>query len=376
MQSLNSHSRINEIDADHWNQVCGTDYPFLRHEFLNALEQTECVTDDTGWFPCHLSLKEGEEVIGYMPLYLKTHSYGEYVFDWAWADAYHRHGLEYYPKLINAIPFTPCYGPRIGHTRPLAELIPVFNQGLKQLTEQFNCSSYHILFPCEEIKTLFSEQRMLCRMDAQYHWFNRDYQSFDHYLDNLNSRKRKSIRKERQKALQQDIELITLEGNEISDQQLKDFYQFYQLTYLKRGRQGYLTLEFFQQLLATMPEQMVLVLAKQQRAVAGALFFKSSDTLYGRYWGCRDEFDSLHFETCYYQGIDYCIKHGLKRFDPGAQGEHKIQRGFKPIKTWSTHWLSEPGFHQAVDDFLKQERQLMVTRITQLREKLPYKSSD
>ncbi|MDI3326052.1 GNAT family N-acetyltransferase [Pontibacterium granulatum] len=367
---------IESIGAELWNELCGTDYPFLRYEFLHALEQSGSVGKGTGWLPLHLSLKEGDTTVAVMPLYLKQHSYGEYVFDWAWADAYSRYGLEYYPKLLSAIPFTPAYGPRIGTKRPLEQVIPVIREGIPQIAAKMNASSWHGLFAPQDTIDLFRSETLMPRLGSQYHWFNHEYRDFDHFLEHFSSRKRKNLRKERKKVTDQGVELRTFAGKEITDTLLHRFYHFYQITYLKRGRKGYLTPEFFTRLRDTMPEHLVLVVAfVDEQAVAGALSLRSSTTLYGRYWGCLEEYDSLHFETCYYQGIEYCIRERLERFDPGAQGEHKIQRGFEPIETWSVHWIQEPGFREPIARFLEEEEAMMREQIAELTTWLPFKKS-
>lgn len=375
MLSLKLHHQISDIPTDVWNDLCGTDYPFLRHEFLHALESTGCVSAKQGWQPVHISVEQDDETVAVMPLYLKSHSWGEYVFDWAWADAYDRYGLDYYPKLLTAIPFTPAQGPRLGHRIPLNELIPALSNGLRSACDSLQASSWHGLFVEPELRTQLADNKKMCRLGCQYHWFNDGYQSFDDFLATFSSRKRKNLRKERQKVADQGIQLRTFEGEAISDAQLAHFYRFYQMTYLKRGRQGYLSQDFFTRLRDTLPEHLVLVMAYNgEQPVAGALSLRSSDTLYGRYWGCLEEYDSLHFETCYYQGIEYCIQHGLQRFDPGAQGEHKIQRGFRPVETWSCHWINEPGFQQPVAQFLAEEQQAIQEQIKELTGWLPFKS--
>ncbi|WP_370280926.1 GNAT family N-acetyltransferase [Pontibacterium sp.] len=366
---------IESIGAELWNELCGTDYPFLRYEFLHALEHSGSVGKGTGWLPLHLSLKDGDTTVAVMPLYLKQHSYGEYVFDWAWADAYSRYGLDYYPKLLSAIPFTPAYGPRIGTKLPLEQVIPAIREGIPQIAAKLSASSWHGLFAPKDTIELFQSETLMPRLGSQYHWFNRDYRDFDHFLEHFSSRKRKNLRKERKKVTDQGVELRTFAGNEISDALLHRFYHFYQITYLKRGRKGYLTPEFFTLLRDTMPEHLVLVPAfVDGQAVAGALSLRSSTTLYGRYWGCLEEYDSLHFETCYYQGIEYCIREGLERFDPGAQGEHKIQRGFEPIETWSVHWIEDPGFREPIARFLEEEEAMMREQIAELTTWLPFKN--
>jgi len=374
MLSLKIHHQISEINQADWNRLCGTDYPFLRYEFLHALEATGCVGPEQGWQPLHLSVERAGEIVAVMPLYLKSHSWGEYVFDWAWADAYQQHGMDYYPKLVTAIPFTPAQGPRLGHSIALEELAPTITQGLKELCQKTGASGWHTLFPEPQIKNSLQDQQLLTRLGSQYHWFNNSFSCFDDFLATFNSRKRKNLRKERTKVQQQGVELTTLSGHEISDTALQQFYRFYQMTYLKRGRQGYLTPEFFEQLRAQIPDQLVLVMASvDQRPVAAALSLRSDDTLYGRYWGCLEEYDSLHFETCYYQGIEYCIREGLTRFDPGAQGEHKIQRGFQPVETWSCHWIQDNDFRPAIARFLNEEEQAMRAQITELTGWLPFR---
>lgn len=376
MPDIKMHSKIGEISRDEWNALCGTDYPFLRHEFLDALERSGSVGADTGWQPLHLSIWQDETLVGVMPLYLKSHSWGEYVFDWSWADAWQRHGLNYYPKLLTAIPFTPATGPRFGLSLPNSQGVAILSQALRQIADRFDASGWHTLFIDPALRSDFEQSGLLTRLGTQYHWFNRGYASFIDYLSHFNSRKRKNVRKEREKVISQGVRLETLEGREITESHLDEFYRFYQLTYLKRGMQGYLTREFFTLLREQMPEHLVLVVASYSgQNVAGALSLKSSTCLYGRYWGCLDEFDSLHFEACYYQGIDYCIRQGLQRFDPGAQGEHKIQRGFEPVETWSAHWVRETGFHPALKNFLAEEQTLLREQMKDLAAGLPFRQS-
>lgn len=368
---------IADISGAEWNALCGTDYPFLRHEFLLNLETSGCVGGDSGWRCLHLTLYRNDALIAVMPAYLKSHSYGEYVFDWSWADAWHRSGLEYYPKLLTAIPFTPATGPRLGlaEDESLPALLPVIKQAIEQLASDQQLSSWHLLFPQDELREALTEQGMSPRVGSQFHWFNRDYSSFDDFLSRFNSRKRKSLRKERKRVAEQGIELKVFEGEDISAEHWRTFHHFYQMTYAKRsGHGGYLTREFFPGLSQCIPEHCVMVLAyRGEDAVAGALYFRSSDTLYGRYWGCAEEIDCLHFEACYYQGIEYCIRHGLQRFDPGAQGEHKIQRGFEPVETWSCHWIADPRFADAIDDFTRRESDHIAAYIEQATTYLPFK---
>jgi uncharacterized protein len=374
MLELKIHTDISAIGPKTWNRLCGTDYPFLRYDFLHALEQSASVCPETGWQPLHIVAEQQGDAIAVMPLYLKTHSYGEYVFDWAWADAYQRHGLDYYPKLVTAIPFTPATGPRIGSQLPTATVMPAFLDAIRQLAQRFDASSWHGLFVEPGLRQSMEALKLTLRLGTQYHWFNEDFSSFEHFLEKFASRKRKNIRRERQKVAEQQISLRRIEGSDISPELLETFYAFYQNTYLKRGRSGYLTPAFFQQLHQNMPEQLLLVMAeKDGQPVAAALSLKSSSTLYGRYWGCRDDYDSLHFETCYYQGIEYCIDQGLARFDPGAQGEHKIQRGFQPIDTWSGHWIRHSGFAEGIDKAMSTERDAMRAQIEELTTWLPFR---
>ncbi len=369
---------IQEISAAQWNQLTGTDYPFLRHEFLHALEESGCTTAKTGWQCAHLLVYLDSALICIMPMYQKTNSNGEYVFDWDWADAYQQNGLDYYPKLLSAIPFSPCYGPRISSRLPLNQVLPYIKEQLVQLCQTYGFSSWHGLFaPLEQIE-LISDQNFLTRQGVQYHWFNENYTDFAEYLQCFTSRKRKNINKERRVVDEQKVSIKSVEGHEIDSALLKEFYYCYQLTYLRRGRKGYLNIEFFQLLLASISSQIVLFVAThQQKTVACAWCFKNTDpidsVLYGRYWGALDQFDNLHFETCYYHGIEYCIEHKIKRFDPGAQGEHKIQRGFKPITTYSNHYIKHHEFKSAIEHYLQRETVAIKEHKQHLSRQLPFK---
>lgn len=369
--------RIDRVGAEQWNAVTGTDYPFTRYEFLHALENSEAVCDDTGWQPHHLVVYEEQQLVAVMPLYLKHHSYGEYIFDWSWASAYERHGLNYYPKLLSAIPYTPSTGPRlcIKTEQQSAAIYQKVSEALKEHCQFIGASSVHILYPQQSANKVFTEHGLSPRHSVQYHWFNKGFSSFDDFLETFSSRKRKNLRKERKRVAEQGLVLERLEGKDISPELWQTFYTFYQLTYAKRsGHGGYLNQAFFEQVATSMPENLMLVMAKYNgRYIAGALNFCDSKTLYGRYWGCIKEFDFLHFEACYYQGIEYCIEHGLSRFDPGAQGEHKIQRGFTPIPTWSNHWIKNEEFRFAIDDFLKKEALSIESYIQDASELLPFK---
>jgi predicted N-acyltransferase len=370
-------SSLQLIDASAWNALAGTDYPFTRHEFLLALEESGATNAESGWQPCHATLYQDDQLVALMPLYIKSHSYGEYVFDWGWADAWRRHGLDYYPKLVSAIPFTPATGPRlcISAGQERATLLKAMLQAIQQLADKQQLSSWHLLFPEQEDAALLADMGVSTRLASQFHWFNRGYECFDDFLAGFNSRKRKSLRRERRRVAEQGLELRVLEGSDIQAHHWDRFFHFYQLTYAKRsGHGGYLSREFFQRVGQSLPQHCVMVMAYLEgEAVAGSLCFKSSNTLYGRYWGCLEELDCLHFEACYYQGIEYCIKQGLQRFDPGAQGEHKIQRGFEPTRTWSSHWIANPDFAQAIADFTRRENPHIESYIAEASSYLPFK---
>ena len=375
-------SSLNQVRETDWNAVTGLNYPFTRYAFLHALELSGAVgcnsQQDSGWQPQHLLVREGSQLIAVMPGYLKSHSYGEYVFDHAWANAYHRYGQTYYPKLVTAIPFTPVSGPRICIAKGYEQtpIISAINEYVIEYCMQKNVSSWHILFPEKTLSQTIASKFMQ-RRAVHFQWFNEGFTNFNDFLATFSSRKRKNLKKERQQVIDQDIRLEVFTGSNIPEEVWDRFYHFYQMTYAKRsGHGGYLSKSFFRTLAKTMPEAMVLVLAKHQNQyIAGALNFRDHDTLYGRYWGCIQEFKHLHFETCYYQGIDYCIREGLKRFDPGVQGEHKIQRGFRPVYTYSNHWIAEPTFRHAIADFLYQEHLSVESYHASACEYLPFKET-
>ncbi len=354
-------------------------YPFLRETFLDTLERSGSVHAATGWAPRHLRIERRGVTEAFMPLYLKDHSWGEYVFDWAWASAYQRYGLAYYPKLLTAIPFTPATGPRI-------RFAPGVDRGAltRQLVddaiaraETDGASSWHLLFPDAETRDHLDDPRLLTRTGIQYHWFNRDYGDFEEFLAAMISRKRKMVRRERRGVAAQGLSVDILEGAGISPELWDFFYRLYQHTYLKRsGSGGYLTRDFFLQLGEVMPEQIMMAVAREgDEPVACALYFFDDETLYGRYWGCVREYDYLHFELCYYQGIDFAIRRGLARFDAGAQGEHKILRGFEPVLTRSLHWIAEPGFVEAIGRFVEEEAAHLARYQREARALLPYRES-
>lgn len=371
-----THS-LSRIDPQQWNRLAGETSPFLRHEFLLALEQSGCVGGTSGWQPGHLIVGETHDnLLAAVPLYEKTNSYGEYVFDWSWADAWQTHGFAYYPKLVTAVPFTPSTGNRllVAPGTDVAGILPTIIEAIRQRAVAQQASSWHVLFPTPEQKDLLQAAGLQSRLGCQFHWFNPGFASFEDFLGTLNSRRRKNLRKERAAVSAQHISFQWRPGLAITDDEWVRFHTFYQNTYLARGRRGYLNLEFFQRLGAAMGERLLLLFAyRDGEPVAGALFFLGTDTLFGRYWGCAEEFQFLHFETCFYQGIDYCIRHGLRRFDAGAQGEHKLQRGFRPVATWSSHWIAEPAFVPAITDFLRREEQHIRAYMQEAENILPFR---
>jgi uncharacterized protein len=312
-----------------------------------------------------------------MPCYLKTHSYGEYVFDWAWADAYQRHGVRYYPKLLSAIPFTPATGPRllIAADADRERVLDCLLDAIGEELAHHRASSWHLLFPEQELADSLAERGLALRTGVQYHWQNPGYRDFDDFLDTLVSRKRKSLRRERRLVREQDVQLRQLRGSDIDAAMWDRFHRFYQMTYARRsGHGGYLEREFFHALGAAMPDNILLVIAEHRgKAVAGALNLIGADTLYGRYWGCTESFDQLHFETCYYQGMDFCMREGLRRFDAGAQGEHKLARGFAPVLTHSCHLIAHEGFRSAIEEFLRRERESIIGYRDAAMRELPYR---
>ncbi len=346
--------RIADVDAAEWNRLAGGAYPFLQHEFLHAAEATGCASRATGWEPRHLVLRTpGGKAAAAMPLYEKSHSWGEFVFDWAWAQAYQRAGIEYFPKLVSAVPFTPAPSPRL---LGAPELAPTLLKAALELAEDGGQSSLHVLFPdARELDTL-REAGLKLRKDCQFHWHNRGYRTFDDFLTEFSSAKRKKARRDRRHVSEQGIAFRWLSGDELDAATWSDVYRLISDTFLQRGSMPYLDYDFFVEVSQRLPGQILVVLAQRRNSpVAAAVFYVGGDTLYGRYWGSDAHYNALHFETCYYQGIDYCIAHGLQRFEPGTQGEHKISRGFLPVTTWSAHWLARPEFFDAVGRYIGEE---------------------
>nr|WP_142847777.1 GNAT family N-acetyltransferase [Telmatospirillum sp. J64-1] len=369
-------SRIADISAEEWDSCAGGDHPFTRHAFLHALEASGSACPESGWAPQHLvALDDKGKALAVAPLYLKSHSYGEYVFDWGWAEAYHRAGGRYYPKLQCAVPFTPATGSRL-MLRPDAppSTRQVLIAAMLELAKRSRASSLHITFPTEEECRLMGEAGLMTRIGQQYHWENRGYGSFDDFLGELSSRKRKAIRKEREQANSHGVDIRILSGQEIEERHWDAFYRFYLSTIDRKWAHAYLTKDFFHLLGRNMGDAVVLVVAERHgNPIAGALNLKSSDTLYGRNWGASEDLPFLHFEACYYRAIDYAIAHGLKRVEAGAQGAHKVQRGYLPNPTWSAHWIADPGLRAAVARFLEQEREMIAMDMEETAEAGPYR---
>ena len=379
---ISFHSSIEEISKKEWDSLLNDiNYPFLKHDFLQLLESTSCVGAKTGWIPLHVTISKGNSLLAGMPLYLKSHSQGEFVFDHSWANAFYQHGLDYYPKLVSSIPHTPASGPRLlikdGENKK--ELFEMIKEGVKNIAAKNNISSWHILFPREEEVDFFDDSNLSIRKNAQFIWFNENFKSFEDYLNSFRARHRKNVRKERNKIIEQELIIETFSGENLNYDLLNKFYKFYLSTNIKRsGFSGYLTKQFFLNFPATLFKNLVIVFAKKKSSdemVGGSLFFRDDQNLYGRYWGCIEEFDCLHFECCYYQGIDYCIKNKLKKFDPGVQGEHKIKRGFAPTETYSAHWIADERFSEAIEDFVTKEERHINYYLEDAKKLLPFKTS-
>lgn len=370
-------SSLDQVSADDWNALSHGGNPFVRYEFLSALESNQCVDPQYGWHPYHILLKDEKgKLIAAAPTYLKTNSYGEFVFDFQWAEAYERSDADYYPKLICAAPFTPATGPRllIHKDHDYERCASALLSAAIAVVDQQGISGMHWLFPTTEQAKLMDKHSYLRRMGCQYIWLNDGYSDFEDFLSNCNSKKRKNMRRERKRVAEQDISLSMHHGKELTDKDWRDVITFYLDTFNRKWGTPTLNVGFFSEIGKTMGDDIIIVFATHEtERVACSVMFKSEDTLYGRYWGCQEDFHSLHFEACYYQGIDYCIEHGLKRFEPGAQGEHKIARGFIPTPTWSSHYIRDESFRAAVAQFLKQETPLMEKRCEALQTLLPFK---
>jgi predicted N-acyltransferase len=384
--SLKVVSSIHDVAVDAWDACAGVGgpqhNPFVRHAFFSALEDSGSVAADAGWQPQHLVLDDDGKVLACAPLYLKSHSYGEYVFDWSWAEAFQRAGGRYYPKLQCAVPFTPVTGPRLlvrsdldADTRREAQ--QTLLAGMVELAQRLKVSSLHITFPTADESALMTESGFLPRIGEQYHWKNEGYSSFEDFLGALSSRKRKTIRKEREVANSCGVEIAALTGADIKAHHWDAFFRFYMNTSDRKWGQAYLTREFFDLLGQRLGEAVVLMMGEQGgRPVCGALNLRGGDTLFGRNWGTAVDYPMLHFEVCYYRAIDFAIEHKLAWVEAGAQGQHKIQRGYLPRRTYSGHWIADRGFRTAVERFLEQERDAVARDIEALTELGPFRRVD
>jgi len=362
-----------EFSPDSWNQLVGDQYPFLRHEFLLTAEQSGCVATETGWKPRHIGLRDKSgKLLGAMPLYEKTHSWGEFVFDWSWAHAYERAGLDYYPKLVSAAPFTPARSPRL--LAQTDEIRRALIEAACNYAKSSGNSSLHVLFPEKNEIAALEKSGLKLRKDCQFHWHNQNFRNFEDFLQTFNASKRKKARRDRRHVVEQGISFRWLQGNDLDASLWSDIYDLISITFLRRGSMPYFSKEFFVEVASQCPASIQVVLAERNRLpVAAALFYDSPNVLYGRYWGSEAHHNALHFETCYYQGIEYCIANGRKRFEPGTQGEHKISRGFTPVETWSAHWLERPEFFAAIGSYLDEETSHIDRYIEAVNSHSPYR---
>ena len=373
--------KLTDISATEWNALLTQDAgPFLKYEFLSTLEETNCVGANTGWQIAHLALYNQEQLIGAMPLYLKRHSYGEFVFDWAWAQAYEQQGMQYYPKALCAIPFSPVQGARL-LCSPKEDIPQVQAQliaGLKALVLNNNLSSAHILFPQGYEASTLAHQGFMLRDCVQFHWHNQNFESFEQFLSVLTMKRRKNIRREREQVAKEGISFKHVPGQEANDEDWEFFYRCYENTYLEHHSSPYLNAAFFKLLSRRMPENLHLIIAcRNQIPIAASLLVvdAAASKVYGRYWGAVEHVPCLHFETAYYQAIEYCIKEQIQIFEGGAQGEHKMARGFLPTTIQSAHFIADPRFSKAVEHFLEREHQGIAAYVDELAEHNPLKSS-
>jgi predicted N-acyltransferase len=367
--------QIADVPAAEWDALDPSGNPFVRHAFLEALEVAGCVGADSGWLPRHLAVRDDDgRLLGAVPQYLKLHSWGEFIFDWSWAQSYARAGLDYYPKLLSAVPFTPVTGPRLliaGNADPqtrtrLARL-------LLESARQSGASGAHVNFTTAEDQAALEQAGFLRRHDCRFQWHNRGYRDFEDFLDRFRSDKRKKARRERRRVQEAGVEFRTLRGAEIDAALWRTIFGFSERTFLRHGNAHYLSPEFLARVAGLMPDTIIVKLAERAGVpIAAAIFFHGGGRLYGRYWGAAEHVDCLHFEACYYQGIDYCIANGIEAFDPGTQGEHKLARGFEPTLTHSAHWLAHPGFATAVGGYLERERAGVDEYIAAAADHLPF----
>ena len=370
------HSSIEGLDARQWNALPAQHNPFLRHEFFAALEHTGCIGADSGWEPCYFTLSDAKGLAAAAPVFRKTHSYGEFVFDFAWAQAYARFGAHYYPKLTIAVPFTPATGPRLLVRADLDRTATVRRllADMEGYAASHSISSIHALFMDAPARAACEQAGWLLRRDCQFHWTNHGYSSFDAYLETFTADKRKKAKRERRRVAEAGIVFETRMGADLDERTLDQVYAFHRDTFLRHGHEPYLSRSFFSEAARTMGDALMVKIALHRRTpVAAAVFFWSPEALFGRYWGAAADYNSLHFETCYHQGIEFCIEHQVARFEPGTQGEHKVSRGFEPTLTWSAHFIANRRFRDAIDDYLSREGESVDAYAQEVREHVPYK---
>ena len=371
---------LREVPPESWNRLIGDAFPFAEYDYLLALEEGHCVGIEPGWEPRYLTLWEGKQLQAACYLYRKTNSNGEYIFDWDWANAYQRYGQRYFPKLTSAVPFTPATGPKLlvaADASNPRELQRQLLASALELAQQEGCSSLHFLFiPAEECE-IYEAAGLLLRHSFQFHWQNQGYVSFEDFLSRLRSKRRKEILRERRQVQEQGLEIILLRGEEIEPKLCRVMYDFYLTTIDRKWAMPYLSYEFFQYIFTHFRDQLVLALARKQgRWVAGTINYHKGPHLFGRYWGCRQDFRSLHFELCYYRLIEYAIEQDVQRFEAGALGAHKIQRGFLPNLTYSAHWIAHPAFHRAIGEFIEEEKRSIQNNIEESPELSPYRQEN
>ncbi|HEX9708348.1 MAG TPA: GNAT family N-acetyltransferase [Steroidobacteraceae bacterium] len=367
---------IAEVDATQWNALGDAGTPFLRHEFLLALEDSGCATAATGWEANHVLLHGPDgKMSGALPLYLKSHSWGEFVFDFAWADAYHRAGLRYYPRLVSAVPFTPATGPRLLAADDASRSLLL--QAARDQMRTRGASSLHLLFPPGPDREFLTAAGLMPRLDCQFHWRNEGYGSFDDFLSGFTAEKRKKLKRERRRVAEAGIECRTLRGGDLDEAMLDTVYRLHAMTFARYGHAPYLNRDFFSRIASTMQDALVIELATLHgKPIACAVSLRGCDALYGRYWGAKGEYHSLHFELCYYRGIEYCIRERLARFEPGTQGEHKLLRGFVPTPVWSLHEIADARFGAAIGDWLRKERRARRDWLREAVRHLPFRRDD
>jgi len=350
--------------------------PFLRHEFLAALEHAGCVGAEVGWLPSYVTLSDAQGLAAAAPAFTKSHSYGEFVFDFSWAQAYARFGQRYYPKLTVALPFTPATGSRLLVRADLdgPRMRQRLLEGIEAHAREASLSSAHALFLDETDRAALERGEWLTRRDCQFHWMNRGYASFEQYLETFTAEKRKKARRERRRVAEAGIVFETRLGTELDARLLDRVYAFHRDTFLRHGHEPYLTRAFFDEITRTLGDALMVKIAlRAGKPVAAAIFFWSPQTLYGRYWGSEADYHSLHFEACYHQGIEFCIERGVRRFEPGTQGEHKVSRGFEPTITWSAHWITNPRFREAIRDYLAREGEAIDAYAAEVQSHVPYR---